>query len=281
MSSAPSSSSHLFLATARQLKSVHGYRVLDCLIAACVDPWRPLRVRLEAQKLLIDNLPALELTPHCEVEAVSPERLASYDYAWLWPWPPPPPPGPAVELSVPPNRRWALCMSSEAERDALLHALRDAIDVSHGPGSPFVDWKFGATLGQGSFGTVRTATRRAGNGETAAVKIMSLSALDRVCDARKLVERERRILLKLTRALPERAPLIRLVETCTYGPHLYFFLSPACEGDLLQLLEHGAMPEPAAAAITRGLLLALAALHRAGIAHCDVKPQNVLYRTQK
>ena len=174
MSSAPSSSSHLFLATARQLKSVHGYRVLDCLIAACVDPWRPLRVRLEAQKLLIDNLPALELTPHCEVEAVSPERLASYDYAWLWPWPPPPPPGPAVELSVPPNRRWALCMSNEAERDALLHALRDAIDVSHGPGSPFVDWKFGATLGQGSFGTVRTATRRAGNGETAAVKIMSL-----------------------------------------------------------------------------------------------------------
>ena len=78
-----------------------------------------------------------------------------------------------------------------------------------------------------------------------------------------------------------REHLIRLEETCTYGPHLYLFLSPACEGDLLQLLEHGAMPEPDAAAITRGLLLALAALHRAGIAHCDVKPQNVLYRTRE
>ena len=274
-----SSQSLLFLPTARQLKSVHGYRILDCLIGTCIDPWRPMRLRLEAQRLLIEGLDPLMLSPHAEVEAVSADRLASYDWAWMWPWPPPPPPGPAVELSVPPNRRWALCMSSEKERDELLQALRDAIDHSHGPGSPFFDWKFGATLGQGTFGTVRLATRRGGDAEAVAVKVMSLSALDRTCDARKLVEREKRILSKLMQALPPRAPLIRLVETCTYGPSLYLFLSPACDGDLLQLLELGAMPENVAAAITRGLLLAIAALHRAGVVHCDVKPQNVLYRT--
>ena len=176
-------SSSLFLPTARQLKSVHGYRVLDCLVAACVDPWKPLRLRLDAQQLMIEGTEPLTLSPHAEVVSVSSERLASYDWAWLWPWPPPAPPGPALELTVPPNRRWALCMPTEKERDELLQALRDAIDQSHGPGSPFVDWKFGDTLGQGTFGTVRLATRRAAGEEVAAVKVMSLSALDRVCDA--------------------------------------------------------------------------------------------------
>lgn len=271
----------VFLPTARQLKSVHGYRVLDCLIGACIDPWRPLRLRLDAQRLLIEGTEPLVLSPHAEVVKVTTAQLIAYDWAWLWPWPAPAPPGPAIELTVPPNRRWALCMPTEKERDELLQALLDAIDQSHGPGSPFVDWRFGDVLGQGTFGTVRLATRRVSTGtpaDTAAVKVMSLSALDRVCDARKLVEREKRILLKLMRALPPRAPLIRLLETCTYGPHLYLFLSPACDGDLLQLLECGALPEATAAAITRGVLLAIAALHRAGIAHADIKPQNVLYR---
>lgn len=45
------------------------------------------------------------------------------------------------------------------------------------------------------------------------------------------------------------------------------------------LLRLGAFDETSAAAVTSGSLLAIAALHRAGIVHLDVKPQNVLYRS--
>jgi serine/threonine protein kinase len=161
----------------------------------------------------------------------------------------------------------------------MLAALRDAIDCSHGVGSPFYEWSFGETLGEGSFGIVRAVTRRQ-SGERAAVKVLSLSTLNRQTDARKAVERERRTMVAAMQALPPRAPLVRLLtEPLTFGDQLFFFLTPRCDGDLLQLLSKGAFSEAQAAAVTRGALLAIAALHRAGIVHLDVKPQNLLFRT--
>ena len=223
----------------------------------------------------------LQLTPSAEVEVVGAAALVAYDWAWLWPWPPPPPPGLAIELRVQVGAvacKWALCVSTEVERGQLVAALRDAIDLSHGAGSPFETWAFGETLGAGTFGTVRAATKRA-TGERAAVKVLSLSALDRQCDAKKAIERERALMTRLGQLLPERAPLVRLLEFSTYGDALYFFLAPRCVGDLLGLLDKGAFSEANAAACTRGTLLAIAALHRAGVVHLDVKPQNLLYRT--
>ena len=220
------------------------------------------RLRIEGNRLHVDAA-MLDITPSAEVEAIGADALAAYDWAWLWPWPPPSPPGLAVELRVPPHGRWALCVATEVERGQLVAALRDAIDLSHGAGSPFETWAFGETLGAGTFGTVREAVRRA-TGERAAVKVLSLSALERQCDARKAIERERQLMTKLGNLLPERAPLVRLLEFHTYGDALYFFLAPRCEGDLLGLLEQGAFTEANAAACTRGVLLGIAALHRAG-----------------
>ena len=307
-SSAPLQSA-LFIPTGRELASSSWLaQGCSCLQAACIDPWRRIKLRIEGTRCHIDQL-VIEITPSTEVQTVGPEVLAAYDFAWMWPWPPPPPPGLAVELSVPPHGRWALCSATEVERGQMLAALRDAIDLSHGAGSPFETWALGETLGVGTFGTVRAAQLRA-TGELAAAKVLSLSALDRQCDARKAVEREKRMMTRLAQMLPLRAPLVRLIETHAYGDSLYFFLSPRCDGDLLTLLTKGAFTEVSlllppdqtappchdltcssflltraaivqanAAACTRVVLLAIAALHRAGVMHLDVKPQNLLYRT--
>ena len=74
---------------------------------------------------------------------------------------------------------------------------------SHGLDSPFATWSFGETLGAGTFGTVHAVVHRA-TGEAAAAKVLSLSALERQFDARKAVERERSLMMKLAQRLPER-----------------------------------------------------------------------------
>ena len=218
----------------------------------------------------------LRLTPTAEAFEVTRESLSAYDWLWFWPWPAPDPPGLPIELRVPP-RRYALCAPTEGERQQLLLRLQDAIDQSHGSGSPYAEWRLGETLGEGTFGTVRTATHRA-SGETCAVKVLSLLSLQRQGNARRAVERERAIMLKVQRLLPVHAPLIQLRQLAEFGDNLFFFIAPQCTGDLLGLLQQGVFAESAAAAVTSGALLAVAALHRAGVVHLDVKPQNLLYR---
>ena len=127
---------------------------LSCLdpttVGFCCDPWRRLRLVIDGERLqrssgregLQLGGQTLELTPEATARAVSAESLAPYDWLWLWPWPPPAPPGPAVELSVPSAlgsgpRRFALCAPTEEERAKLLRRLRDAVDMSHGPASPY------------------------------------------------------------------------------------------------------------------------------------------------
>lgn len=270
----------LFLPTGRALDSAdtsYPLRLLNALVGACIDPWRRMRLRVDGDTLMLDGRP-LALSPKASVAAVSADALAAYDWAWIWPWPPPPPPGPALELRVPCCGGWALCAHSEGEFEQMLGTLRDAIDLSHGEASPFARWQFGETLGAGTFGTVRHARRRV-TGEVCAVKVLSMSALDRQCDARRAIERERSVMERL-QALPAKTPIVRLMEHCLFAGHLYFFLSPRCDGDLLQLLgqRSNGLCEAATAAATRGALQAIAAMHRLGVVHLDVKPQNLLYR---
>ena len=261
-------------------RSLAAFSLLECFISHCIDPWgERSELRIVGTDVFLDGI-RLSLTPASKAAQMTPSALsAEVDWAWMWPWPPPSPPGVAIiELTVVPEQsRWALVSATKEEHHRLLAALRDAIDLSHGADSPFGEWSFGETLGKGTFGTVRAAVRRQ-TGEEVAVKVLSISALDRQGDARKAIERERSIMQKLMQALPARAPLVRLAEMCSYGDSLFFFLTPRCEGDLLQLLDKGAFREQAAAAATRATLLAIAALHRAGIVHLDVKPQNLLYR---
>ena len=205
---------------------------LSCLdpttVAFCCDPWRRLRLVIDGEKMQLDGQ-TLAVTPAAEARAVSAESLRPYNWLWFWPWPAPSPPGPAVELTVPP-RRFALCAPTEEERARLLQRLRDAIDLSHGPASPYAEWAFGEVLGEGTFGTVRAVTHRASGGECA-VKIMSRSSLDRQCDAKLALAREQAIMLKLQAQLgaaSDHAPLLQLRQLVEFHDSIMFFITPRC-----------------------------------------------------
>ena len=254
---------------------------LTCLdpttVGFCCDPWRRMRLTIHGEKLSLDGK-ELPLTPAAEAHALAAGELVPYDWLWLWPWPAPAPPGPAVELRVPPHR-FAMCAPSEAERDLLLHRLRDAIDLSHGPSSPYAEWSFGAVLGQGTFGTVRAVTHRA-SGEQCAVKVLSRRGLESLCNATRALAREKAIMVRLQAQLGHaHVPLVQLRQYREWSDDVLVFLTPRCHGDVLGLLRTNRFDETQAAALTAGALLAIAALHRAGIVHLDVKPQNLLYRT--
>ena len=150
---------------ARQLDSTSSllWQSCSCLdpttVGFCCDPWRRLRLVLDGEQIQLDGQ-TLAVTPAAEAHAVTAESLARYNWLWLWPWPAPAPPGLPVELDVPP-RRFAICVKTEEERDRLLQRLRDVIDLSNGPLSPYAEWSFGEKLGEGTFGTVRAVTHRA------------------------------------------------------------------------------------------------------------------------
>ena len=175
-------------------------------------------------------------------------------------------------------QQWTLGFSSAAERDCWRERLLDAIDLSHGEGSPYHDWSLGATLGSGSFATVRVATHRA-SGRRCACKVLSRSFVMSQGDAAAAFAREVSVMHHVAGALPKGAGVVRLLEEREYGDELLLFMSPLANGNLLQLLAHrGVLDERQAAAATRALLLALASLHAAGVCHLDIKPQNLLYR---
>ncbi|RMG09496.1 MAG: serine/threonine protein kinase, partial [Planctomycetota bacterium] len=60
------------------------------------------------------------------------------------------------------------------------------------------------------------------------------------------------------------------------GPRPYVVMELVEGGDLRKLLANGPLPPARARALSRGILEALAAAHRQGIVHGDLKPENVL-----
>jgi hypothetical protein len=236
-------------------------------LASGVLRWRTQRLVAVGSELYLGDDQMLALSPSAAVRPLEAADAAAMS-ARGW----------ALELWAPPRSGWVFCLSSEAERERLLDAMRDAIDLSHGPDAPYARWSLGETLGEGTFGTVRAATRR-DFGEGCACKVLSRAHLAQHGNAQAAVDREIAVMKTVYKLLPARAPLVRLLEVSEWAGALFFFISPRCSGDLLVLLrDDGAFDEPSAAQATRGALLGLAALHRCGVAHLDVKPQNLLFR---
>lgn len=256
--------------------------------------WRVVRLQLRGRgpaaaslflgspSVLNPNREEVKVTPKSAVRAVTHDEALHGDdlpllaqlSAWLFP----PPPGPLLRVDAGDGIGcWIIVAPSATQHAAWLLAISDAIDFSHGAGSPFAEWSLGSRLGEGAFGAVREATRRS-TGERCACKVVSHSFVARHGDAPAALRREREVMDALA-SLPESAGLVRLVHSTVYGDDTFFFLSPLCEGDLLRLVNDAPFGDRRAAQLTRAMLHSVHAMHEAGHAHLDVKPQNYLWRS--
>ena len=74
--------------------------------------------------------------------------------------------------------------------------------------------------------------------------------------------------------------LVRWVETGESETHVHIVMEPCYGGELLdRLTEVGTFSEKQTRVIAREMVAAVAHMHSKGIAHCDLKPDNILFAT--
>ena len=121
-------------------------------------------------------------------------------------------------------------------------------------------------LGRGGFGAVSKAQRKS-DGKIVAVKSVSRP------DARVLQEAK----VWETISTPYHEGILQLVEVMHSNDDLHLFMEVMPYGELMDALDHIAFSEQACRMVTVQIASALAHLHlRHHVAHCDVKPANVL-----
>lgn len=136
------------------------------------------------------------------------------------------------------------------------------------------DYEIGEEIGRGRFGVVHRCTSRA-TGEAFAVKSVDRSQLADDLD-RELAELEPK-LAQLAAAGNPGVVQVHAVYEDDAWTHMVMDL---CSGpdllDWIRLRRGAPVPEPVAAAVVAQLAEALAHCHRRGVAHRDVKPDNIL-----
>jgi len=134
-------------------------------------------------------------------------------------------------------------------------------------------YKIGKSIGTGGFATVHTATRKE-DGLHVAMKVMDLpkgnSLEDQ--DTRKDIYSEIELLSSL-----KSDHVIRLFEFFVETPKVYLSTELLAGGDLLDaVLSSGKYTEEMARKVFQRLLLGIQDLHQVGIAHRDLKLENLL-----
>lgn len=127
-------------------------------------------------------------------------------------------------------------------------------------------------MGEGSYATVIQARHKA-TGELVAIKAVQkrllFTDLEKSCVMHE-VENQLRII---------HGNIVRLYEVFETPDHLYLVLEHCPCGELEKMIyARGKLTEIEAKRVTKQLLKALAYLHGKGIVHCDVKPQNLLFK---
>jgi serine/threonine protein kinase len=126
-------------------------------------------------------------------------------------------------------------------------------------------------LGRGGRSTVLEAVSP--DGDVVAVKLPTAPAIRESRDkARRALAREGAVLQRVVHD-----SIIRLIEASPSGEYLILELLP--HGDLADRRRNGRPPLSAAFACAAKLAAALRELHSSGIAHLDVKPRNILLRS--
>ncbi|CAJ1338423.1 unnamed protein product [Effrenium voratum] len=129
-------------------------------------------------------------------------------------------------------------------------------------------YSFVQRLGQGSFAVVWKA-RRKSDGRLVAVKQLKQSPES--WEACKQLPEVR------AAAVPDRRHLVQLLEAVRHGGEL-FLVFEYIEGSLHHCIATATrrLEDSQIRWAARRLLMALAAVHAAGLVHCDVKPENIL-----
>eukprot|EP00966_Prymnesium_polylepis_P323800 7379936-Prymnesium_polylepis.1 len=131
----------------------------------------------------------------------------------------------------------------------------------------------GAMLGEGRFSKVWAGTN-VSSGAGVALKAIELATLE---DGDEAVDALVKEVTSLRRAYEaEQAHVVRLHEVVETPEYLYLVLDRVEGCELFELVEQGPLAEPVAREIIAQLLAALNALHRCGVVHCDVKPENLM-----
>ncbi|XP_014667982.1 PREDICTED: serine/threonine-protein kinase Chk1-like isoform X2 [Priapulus caudatus] len=132
-------------------------------------------------------------------------------------------------------------------------------------------WDFIQTLGEGAYGEVKLVVNRMTQ-EAVAVKIIDLSKYPAAKnDIRKEIAVHR---------LLKHKNIIQFFGNRVEGKLHYIFLEYAAGGELFDRIEPDiGMPQPDAQLYFRQLVEGMAYLHKLGVTHRDVKPENLLLDT--
>ncbi|KAG5621352.1 hypothetical protein H5410_006570 [Solanum commersonii] len=136
-------------------------------------------------------------------------------------------------------------------------------------------WSRGRTLGKGSYGFVSLAST-----DTPSPMIPSLIAVKSCMLNRSQSLRNEREFLRMFEDCPQ---IIRCFGfKVTYEDDLYLYnllLEFASAGSLADRIDERGLPEFQVQKYTKNVVLGLSLIHKKGIIHCDIKPQNILLTT--
>ncbi|MEC3915055.1 serine/threonine-protein kinase [Nocardia sp. CDC160] len=145
-------------------------------------------------------------------------------------------------------------------------------------GRAMVDGRFELIepLGSGGMGTVWRAYDIALHREVALKEVRAEGDTGSAEQQRERVLREARALARITH--PNVVAIHHIVDTPA-EKHPWIVMELVAGGSLADKLAEGPMPAVQAARVGRGILAGLRAAHAVGVLHRDVKPPNVLLRT--
>jgi calcium/calmodulin-dependent protein kinase I len=128
----------------------------------------------------------------------------------------------------------------------------------------------GKTLGQGSFATVKLATKKT-DGSKWAVKIIKKGSLS--AEDSKMLQTEVEVLESV-----KHTNIVSLLETFDTSAHLYMVMEVCAGGELFdRIVEKDHYSEMEAITAIKQVATALAYCHEKNIVHRDLKPENLLY----